>query len=266
MSVFAVPLRTLATVLSIAALAISAPARAGSLLLTFGERSVTVNGITPGGDVVLFDVAKEPEDSVVIAATTLQAAPRTMAISISGSTIVVSGAAPGSEVLVFAAYQENIGYMPALGTYQKFITDDDHDGVVTADFGKPVPHRSVWIAVDTRNGDYAVAAPAGYRLQLHDLPVNAVTKSKTGDDALSLSLGSAEILVLRPSGGVWRGVVDRGGTSDEHDVDDKKLLVSASHLKALRRKENGPQTLLPSDRIIAINPFTLETLINGTGK
>jgi hypothetical protein len=43
----------------------SVPARASSLLLTFGERSVTISGATPGGDVVLFDIAKEASGSVV---------------------------------------------------------------------------------------------------------------------------------------------------------------------------------------------------------
>jgi hypothetical protein len=38
-------------------------ASAGSLVLTFGERSVTVDGVTPGGDVVIFAVAKEPGGS-----------------------------------------------------------------------------------------------------------------------------------------------------------------------------------------------------------
>jgi hypothetical protein len=61
----AIRLRSLAAVLSIAALAMSVPARASSLLLTFGERSVTVSGSTPGGDVVLFDIAKEASNSAV---------------------------------------------------------------------------------------------------------------------------------------------------------------------------------------------------------
>src|SRR5258706_9855115 len=61
----AYPLRILAAVLSIVALATSVPAHAGSLALTFGERSVTVSGLTPGGDLVLFAIAKEPANSVV---------------------------------------------------------------------------------------------------------------------------------------------------------------------------------------------------------
>jgi hypothetical protein len=203
---------------------------------------------------------------IALAATLRAAPPSKMAISLSGQTVVVSGAAPGSEVLVFGAFQETIGYTPALGTYQKFVSDDDRDGVVTADFGRPLPHRSVWIALDTRNGDYAFAAPYGYRFQMNDLPAKAIVKSKTGDDALSLAFGSAEILVLRPGGGAWRSVVERGGGNDERDVDDKKLLISISRLKSLRSKGNGPAALLPSDRIIAINPFTLETLIQGVGK
>jgi len=189
-----------------------------------------------------------------------------MAISLAGQSVVVSGTSPGSEVLVFGAFQETVGYTPALGTYQKFLTDADRDGVVTADFGRPLPHRSVWIAIDTRNGDYAFAAPSGYRFQLHDLPASAIVKSKSGDDALSLAFGSAEILVLRPGGGAWRSAVERGGGNDEGDADHKKLLISVSRLKSLRSKGTGPASLLPGDRIIAVNPFTLETLIQGVGK
>jgi hypothetical protein len=61
----ALRIHSLAAVLSIAALAAAVPARAGSLLLTFGDRSVTVSGATPGGNVVLFDIAKEASGSVV---------------------------------------------------------------------------------------------------------------------------------------------------------------------------------------------------------
>jgi hypothetical protein len=48
---------------AVLSLAVSHQASAGSLVLTFGERSVTVDGVTPGGDVVIFAVAKEPSSS-----------------------------------------------------------------------------------------------------------------------------------------------------------------------------------------------------------
>ncbi|HSY47189.1 MAG TPA: hypothetical protein VLC46_00090 [Thermoanaerobaculia bacterium] len=54
-----------AAALAVATLAISVPMLAGPLGLTFGDRSVTVNGSTPGGDVVLFAIAKEPSNSSV---------------------------------------------------------------------------------------------------------------------------------------------------------------------------------------------------------
>jgi hypothetical protein len=207
---------------------------------------------------------------VISRAASVEAAnPTKMTISISGRTVSVSGASSGSEVLVFGAYQDTVGYISTYGTCQQFVADDDRDGAVTATFTKEfseVPHRSVWVAIDARNGDYVVAVPTGYKLQLHDLPANAIAKSKTGDDALSLSMGSAAILVLRPGGGVWRGSIDHGSAHDEHDLDDKKLLVSVSQLMALRGRDRGPQTLLPSDIIVAINPFTLETFMKQVGK
>jgi hypothetical protein len=55
--------RFLAVILSIAAFSLTVPAGAASLALTFGERSVTVNGATPGGDVALFAIAKEGSNS-----------------------------------------------------------------------------------------------------------------------------------------------------------------------------------------------------------
>jgi hypothetical protein len=41
---------------------------------------------------------------LLIAAATIQAAQPAMTIALSGQTIIVSGASPGSEVLVFGAY------------------------------------------------------------------------------------------------------------------------------------------------------------------
>lgn len=59
------PLRSLGTIFSIVALAFCVPARAASLQLTFGERSVAVSSSTPGGDVALFAIAKEASNSAV---------------------------------------------------------------------------------------------------------------------------------------------------------------------------------------------------------
>jgi len=203
---------------------------------------------------------------LVIAATTIQAAQPAMTIAFSGQTLIVSGASPGSEVLVFGAYQHMVGYFAAYDIFQEFVVDDGHDGIVKFDFRGPIPRRSVWVAIDTRNGDYAVAAPAGYPVKLSDLPTTAIAKSKTGDDALSLSFAAAEILILRPGGSAWRGKIDRSGTSDERDADPMKLLVSASRLMALRGREPGPRAIRPGDLIIAINPLTLEALIHQAGK
>lgn len=49
--------------LAVCLLAAALPGAAGSLNLAFGERSVTVSGATPGGDVVLYAVVKEPAGS-----------------------------------------------------------------------------------------------------------------------------------------------------------------------------------------------------------
>jgi hypothetical protein len=56
--------KLLVGLLSIVASAASA-ATAPPLTLSFGERSVTVGGVTLGGDVVCFAVAKEPSDPVM---------------------------------------------------------------------------------------------------------------------------------------------------------------------------------------------------------
>ncbi len=48
----------------ILAIAVAPGAMAQTLAMTFAERSVTVNGATPGGDVTLFAVAKEPTESM----------------------------------------------------------------------------------------------------------------------------------------------------------------------------------------------------------
>lgn len=44
--------------------AFASPLAAETVAVSFGERSVTVNGITRGGDVVLFAISKEPSQSV----------------------------------------------------------------------------------------------------------------------------------------------------------------------------------------------------------
>ena len=57
------PLRRLVIASAIVALTLPVLADSGTVTLTFNESSVTVSGVTPGGDVAFFAVMKEPSTS-----------------------------------------------------------------------------------------------------------------------------------------------------------------------------------------------------------
>ena len=185
-----------------------------------------------------------------------------IAVQVDKKQIVVSGVSPGSDVYLFGGLQVAQGFYPTLMTVDLTASDDDHDGVVTFAYPKGVPPRSVWIAVDERNGDLGAGVPAASTLRMTSIPPGAwKRKSGTSIDTLAIQHKALEYLFVHPGQGVWRWEADQGSRRDEDGVNDNVLTISAaSMLRAGKGSPAAPQAFSGGEVVVAIDPFSLEVV------
>jgi hypothetical protein len=185
-------------------------------------------------------------------------------VQVNAKEIVVSNVSPGSDVYLFGTLQEGRGFYSSLLTVDLTASDDDRDGVVKFAYPKGVPLRSVWIAVDQRNGDIGAGVPSGYTLRMTSIPPGA-WKRKSGAggaiDVLSIEHKALEYLVVHPGQDAWRWEADQGSKRDEDGLDDNIVTVSpGSFLPGKKGKGKPPNTFTAGDVVIAVDPFSLEVL------
>jgi hypothetical protein len=197
-----------------------------------------------------------------MAAVSAFADPVRIAVQVNATEIVVSGVSPGSDVYLFGGLQVPRGFYSSLERADLTATDDDRDGVVHFPYPTGVPLRSVWIAVDERNGDIGAGTRAGYPLKISDIPPGA-WKRKSGNavDTLSISHKALEYLLFHPGHGAWIWQAHQGGPRDEDGIDDRILTISCAHmLPSTSRGPRPPQAFPGGAVLVAIDPYTLEVV------
>ena len=66
-------------------------------------------------------------------------APPLLLLSISGSRITASGVTAKSSVFSFCVVHERQRFTPVVKRMEQIVADDDGDGTVVFDYGRPVP-------------------------------------------------------------------------------------------------------------------------------
>lgn len=185
-----------------------------------------------------------------------------IAVQVSAKEIVASGVSPGTDVYLFGGLQVGQGFYSTLMTVDHMASDDDHDGVVRFAYPKGVPLRSVWIAVDQRNGDVGAGVPSGYTLRMTSVPPGAwKRKSGAAIDALAIEHKALEYLLVHPGRGVWRWQADQGSKRDEDGLDDNVVTISPARMRRVVKGSHAdPGTFASGGVLVAIDPFSLEVL------
>jgi hypothetical protein len=198
----------------------------------------------------------------VLAAWTAVADQSRVSVQVNAKEIVVSGVSPGADVYLFGTLQEGHDFYSSLLTVDLTASDDDRDGVVRFAYPKGVPLRSVWIAVDERNGDIGAGVPPGYTLRMTSIPAGAwKRKSGAAIDALAIEHKALEYLVVHPGQDVWRWEADQGSKRDEDGLNDNIVTVSPGSMRpGTKGKGAPPKTFSAGDVVVAVDPFSLEVL------
>lgn len=191
-----------------------------------------------------------------------------LAVGFEAEAVVVSGAAPGGQVVVFGVAREVADYAETLVRREAVVTADA-TGAARYEIGRAVAPQSVWVAVDLATGGTAAAAPAGFELVERDFRGRGVLRGLLSDaDGLEDARPFLEVLLVRPGavGGAWGASVGDGGAADEDGAGDGKLRVSLARLRPVGSSGAAPERFAPGDTVAAIEPRSLQlTLVTLQG-
>jgi hypothetical protein len=156
---------------------------------------------------------------LVCPAALLAQAPPTLAFE--PNALVASGVTPKGKVAWFGVARELEDYAATLVRRDQILEDEDGDGKVRLDIGKPVPAQSVWVAVDLTSGAYAVAVPEGSRAAELPMPGRNPGRGGAGKpEWVEVNRRFLEIAVVRPGQGAWALTAGDGGRADDDGASD----------------------------------------------
>src|SRR5918992_2846957 len=183
-------------------------------------------------------------------------------ITLTGEAVEASGMTPGGKVVWFGVAREISEHTATIKRRERIATDDDKNGAVRLDLGRPVPFQSIWVAVDLATGASAVAVPKGYPLRLLELPGNSAGRGGGGQpDWVEDGRGFVEILLVRPGEGgrAWGATVGDGGEVDDDGAYDGRLVASLARLRAVGSSSlSAPERFSPRDVLVIIDPNRME--------
>jgi hypothetical protein len=136
-------------------------------------------------------------------------------IAFASTVVTVSGVTPGASVLVF-------GYGLEARTYESFplrwsatVEDEDRDGIVTFDAQHAIPLRSVWVAADMTNADFAVATPPGFSVMRSDLSSSSLRRNGKDVSAVDFERTPITMIYVLPGRrGAWITREEDGSPTD----------------------------------------------------
>lgn len=146
--------------------------------------------------------------------------------------------------------------------YREILSDEDGDGAVRYEPQPGISRRSVWAAVDLTSGEFEAGAPADFRVKRVNWRGRGLVRRPDGRGAVEDIRTLSELLVVRPSVGVWALRVSDGDATDEDKTIDGKLQGVLERLEPLGSSPQPPTTFQRDDVVLALDPTVLElTLI-----
>jgi len=180
------------------------------------------------------------------------------ALSFEDQAVVVAGATPGGDVVLWTVYRERIaGVSTRLGRIDERVTADGA-GAARLDLGRAVPELSVWAAVDLTTGRAVVATPGSFALTEIDPAGRRIDKAL---GRLEVDRHGLEVLFVRPGVGSWRLGVYDGGPQDEDGAYDGTLRASLAALLPDSKSGNAPPKFQQGDVLVAVDPTDLHLFL-----
>ena len=164
----------------------------------------------------------------------------------------------GAEILVLAVSREPQGYFTRVVRHEEVLVADAA-GEARLELDREVAIQSVWVVADLGSGGVTLATPGQFQLRHTDLKPDDLRPGPSGQrDRLLQSLERLELLLLRPGAGAWRLSLHDGGIADADGMDDGQLTAALADLEPVGAAPPAPESILPGDLVVAIDPATLE--------
>ncbi len=183
---------------------------------------------------------------------------------IEGNTIVYRGLAPGAELAIIGAARRLDDWTPVvLGDLGRAI-DDDRDGVARYEPPFVIPRQSVWVAVDTADGDIVLAAPTG--TPVRELAVTGgarIDGALPGTSQLRVAGRLLHWMIVRPGIGAWTAVVGDGGPDDADAQSDGMLSLTADETSGLDAATVPLEDFENDDVLVLVDPRSLRVAVAG---
>ena len=181
--------------------------------------------------------------------------------TVGAHTVSASGLSPGGTAVFFAVLREPIpgAYMDRVSRLAKVVVDDDRDGIVTFDLGRPIPSVSIWAAVEPQNGHYGIAT--GPRLDITMVPIapDALRKGAGGAiDRIAFGHASLDLLYVHPGQGAWTWSAMDGDPATDADGANGTTVVSLSKARPVGGGAVGITDLALGGTLVAIDPDRME--------
>jgi len=184
------------------------------------------------------------------------AAPQ-LTLSFEARALVVTGATPHSDVILLGVTREPRLYS-AHTIIRRLIQHDVPNAPVRFTFDTDLAAASLYAAVDTRTGAYAIGTPSGFPLRLRGISPLAFHRNGSGEVLdLTVSLHWVEALCVRPGVGSWNVSTLEGAPNDGDETPNGHLVIAPAKMHGYTPSAPGLQRFTPHDVIIILDPDTL---------
>lgn len=199
--------------------------------------------------------------ALLLAAAQASAAP---VVRFGGNRVIGEGFQQGRTVVIFGVATAPGPYFSRLLRYTQTLVADAAGGV-TYDVPDGLPLRSVWFAVDAQTRDYAVASP--HVALRSTLPQPTVQNGAGGFERLGIDAGVAEVLIVRPGGGVWGGSCGRNSRKDENRGNAVGgMRLSLQQMWPASGASVPPAQILPADLVVIVDSEKLSYYAGTAGR
>jgi len=202
-------------------------------------------------------VAAQPLAAQTLATQTNQSP----ALTFEPSQIVASNFTPGAPVIAISIAFVGKGYSSTTSVKVMGGVDSDHDGTVLLPHPNPVPLRSIWIAIDRRNADFAVASPRGYQPPQGKPPV--FHKHNAAVDEIEWESHAAYLVYAHPGGGIWTGFAGDGAMEPgvRRDGTNRTSFLLSSLQPLLDDNDKKPDEIKPGGTLFLVDAYDLHTTV-----
>jgi hypothetical protein len=185
-------------------------------------------------------------------------------LSFEEKTVVASGLTAGGKVVWFGVERRIDEEFSTELARRYDVGTVEADGTARLELARPAALSSLWIAVDLKSGDYALAAPEGYRITRARKPSRLDVGQGALPDGILDSRGYVAGLAVRPGEGAWSFAGGDGGERDE-DPSPGRYRFALDKLDPLADSPAAPAKLKADDLWFVVDLLHMEVSVHKGG-